>query len=451
MGKERTVFICQDCGYTSPKWLGKCPDCGEFNTLQEERAQREQEKSRWVFSSQKPQLIGQVKTEENQRFLTGIAELDRVLGGGIVAGSMVLVGGGPGIGKSTLLLQTAGNIATQGQPVLLVSGEESIQQIKMRGQRLGAVADNLYLVSEIAVDRIKNRVKELAPKFLIIDSIQTLYHPDVTSAPGSVTQVRECTGELLRMAKTLGISVFIVGHVTKDGAIAGPRLLEHMVDTVLYFEGSNYNSYRLVRAIKNRYGATNELAVFEMKANGLKSVSNPSAILLAERSAETSGSIVVATIEGSRPLLVEVQALVTDTYQSIPRRLTSGVDFNRALLTLAVLERRAGFHLEREDIYINVVGGIKVTEPAIDLGLALAVASAHLDKPISPEIAVFGEIGLSGDIRYVARVDDRLQEASKLGFKKIIMPFQDRKSLKTPKGVELLMVKTLSEAVKMIG
>ncbi|HEX21678.1 MAG TPA: DNA repair protein RadA, partial [Actinobacteria bacterium] len=405
----------------------------------------------WVFSSQKPQLIGQVKTEENQRFLTGIAELDRVLGGGIVAGSMVLVGGEPGIGKSTLLLQTAGNIATQGQPVLLVSGEESIQQIKMRGQRLGAVADNLYLVSEIAVDRIKNRVKELAPKFLIIDSIQTLYHPDVTSAPGSVTQVRECTGELLRMAKTLGISVFIVGHVTKDGAIAGPRLLEHMVDTVLYFEGSNYNSYRLVRAIKNRYGATNELAVFEMKANGLKSVSNPSAILLAERSAETSGSIVVATIEGSRPLLVEVQALVTDTYQSIPRRLTSGVDFNRALLTLAVLERRAGFHLEREDIYINVVGGIKVTEPAIDLGLALAVASAHLDKPISPEIAVFGEIGLSGDIRYVARVDDRLQEASKLGFKKIIMSFQDRKSLKTPKGVELLMVKTLSEAVKMIG
>jgi len=451
MGKERTVFICQDCGYTSPKWLGKCPDCGEFNKMQEERTQREQEKSRWVFSSQKPQLISQVRTDDNQRFLTGIDELDRVLGGGIVAGSMVLVGGEPGIGKSTLLLQAAGNIASQSQAVLLVSGEESIQQIKMRGQRLGAITDNLYLLSEIAVDRIKNRIEEIGPKFLIVDSIQTLYHPEVSSAPGSVTQVRECTGELLRMAKTLGISVFIVGHVTKNGAIAGPRLLEHMVDTVLYFEGSNYNSYRLVRAIKNRYGATNELAVFEMKENGLKSVSNPSSILLAERSAETSGSVVVATIEGSRPMMVELQALVTNTYQSIPRRLTSGVDFNRALLTMAVLERRAGFHLEREDIYINVIGGIKVTEPAIDLGLALATASAHLDKPISQEIAVFGEIGLSGDVRYVARADDRLQEASKLGFTKVIMPFQERKSLKVPKGVELLMVKTLSEAVKMIG
>lgn len=451
MGKERTVFICQDCGYSSPKWLGKCPDCGEFNTLHEERTHREQEKSRWVFSSQAPQLISLVKTVDNQRFITGIEELDRVLGGGIVAGSMVLVGGEPGIGKSTLLLQAAGNIASRNQPVLLVSGEESIQQIKMRGQRLGAITDNLYLVSEIAVDRIKNRIEELAPKFLIVDSIQTLYHPDVGSAPGSVTQVRECTGELLRMAKTLGMSVFIVGHVTKDGAIAGPRLLEHMVDTVLYFEGSNYNSYRLVRAIKNRYGATNELAVFEMKENGLQSVSNPSAILLAERSAETSGSIVVATIEGSRPMLVELQALVTDTYQSIPRRLASGVDFNRALLTLAVLERRVGFHLEREDIYINVVGGIKVTEPAIDLGLALAVASAHLDKPINPEIAVFGEIGLSGDVRYVGRVEDRLQEAAKLGFKKIITPYQDRKSLKVPKGIELIMVKTLSAAVKAIS
>lgn len=451
MSKERTLFICQGCGYSSLKWIGKCPDCGEFNTFAEEQIHRDQERSRWIFSSQKPQLISDVQALESDRFATGIEELDRVLGGGIVAGSLVLVGGEPGIGKSTLLLQAASNLAQQGSSVLIVSGEESIQQIKMRAERLGAVTENLLLLSEIAIDRIKSQIEEVAPKFVVIDSIQTLYHPDVSSAPGSVSQVRECAGELMRMAKSWGIPIFIVGHVTKDGAIAGPRLLEHMVDTVLYFEGSNYNSYRLVRAVKNRYGATNELAIFEMKDSGLAGVSNPSAMLLAQRPSNSAGSVVVAVMEGTRPMLVELQALVTSTYISVPRRLASGVDFNRALLTLAVLERRAGMHLEREDIYINVVGGVKVVEPALDLGLALAVASAHHDKPLSSEMVAFGEVGLAGEVRYVTHMEARVKESIKLGFKKIILPVQEVESLKVPAGVELLPVKTLQQAVEQVS
>lgn len=451
MSKEKTVFVCQGCGSFSPKWIGKCPDCGEYNTFVEENVHRDQERARWIFSSQKPLPIVSVQPLETQRFTTGIDEFDRVLGGGVVAGSLVLIGGEPGIGKSTLLLQAAGNLGGAGSRVLLVSGEESIQQIKMRAERLGAVTDNLYLLSEIAIDRIKQRIEEVAPQFVIIDSIQTLYHPEVSSAPGSVSQVRECSGELMRLAKSSGIPIFIVGHVTKDGSIAGPRLLEHMVDTVLYFEGSNFNSYRLVRATKNRYGATNELAIFEMNEGGLAGVSDPSRMLLAERPEGSSGSVVVATMEGTRPLLVEVQALLTASYISIPRRLTSGVDSNRALLTMAVLERRAGIHLEREDIYINVVGGVRVVEPALDLGLALAIVSAHRDQPLDSGLVVFGEIGLAGEVRYAAHHEARVKEAVKLGFNQIILPFLDADTIKAPKNVRLHPVKTLQEAIGQVS
>ncbi len=450
MKKDRSVFACQNCGSISPKWIGKCPDCGEYNTYVEEKNHRDQEKTRWIFSSQKPLPINDVRAVKDKRFLTGIEELDRILGGGIVAGSLILVGGEPGIGKSTLLLQAASNVANQDTPVLIISGEESIQQIKIRADRLGAVSDKLFLLSEIAIDNIKEQIEKVAPEIVIIDSIQTLYHPEVASAPGSVSQVRECAGELMRLAKSWGIPIFIVGHVTKDGSIAGPRLLEHMVDTVVYFEGDNHNSYRLVRTIKNRFGATNELAIFEMNDNGLKGVTNPSEVLLAERPKNSPGSVVVATMEGTRPLLVELQALVTKSYLSIPRRLTSGLDNNRALLTLAVLQRRSGLHLEQEDIYVNVIGGIKVVEPAIDLGLALAVASAHKDKSLPEGLVVFGEIGLGGEIRYVNRMDQRVNEAIKLGFKQIIMPSHDIEKIDTPDDVRLCPVDSLQQAIEQV-
>ena len=450
MIKNRSVFACQGCGSTSPKWIGRCPDCGEYNTYVEEVTHRDQEKARWIFSSQKPLPIKHVQAVKDKRFSTQIEELDRILGGGIVAGSLILVGGDPGIGKSTLLLQAAGNIANEGSPVLIISGEESIQQIKIRADRLGVVNDRLFLLSEIDIDNIKEQIEKVAPEVVIIDSIQTLYHPEVASAPGSVSQVRECAGELMRLAKSWGIPIFIVGHVTKDGSIAGPRLLEHMVDTVVYFEGDNHNSFRLVRTIKNRFGATNELAIFEMKDNGLSGVTNPSEVLLAERPKSSPGSVVISTMEGTRPLLVELQALVCKSYLSIPRRLTSGLDNNRALLTLAVLQRRGGLHLEREDIYVNVIGGIRVVEPAVDLGLALAVASAHKDKSLPVDIVAFGEIGLGGEIRYVNRIEQRVNEAIKLGFKQIIMPRHDIEKIKSPDGVRLQPVDSLQQAIEQV-
>lgn len=449
MKKASAVWVCHECGSTSPRWVGRCPDCNEFNTFVEEKVRRAEETTaRWIFSSEKPLPVTEIDAIGEARRPTGMAEFDRVLGGGIVPGSLVLIGGEPGVGKSTLLMQAAGRLAEDGLKVLMVSGEESVQQVKLRAGRLNISSDNLLVLAEIAVDQIQLAVENTKPDILIIDSIQTLYHPEISSAPGSVSQVRECAGHLMRLGKGAGMPVFIIGHVTKDGQIAGPRLLEHMVDTVLYFEGGGQNAYRLVRAVKNRFGAANELAVFSMSDAGLEEVENPSALFLAERPHGAPGSIVAATMEGTRPLLIELQALVTPTYLSMPRRLTSGVDYNRAMITLAVLERRAGVRLNQADVYLNVAGGVKAGEPAVDLPLALAVVSAGNDRPIDGDLCAFGEVGLAGEIRFVTNIEGRIKEAAKLGFKNIIMP--DQKSPKAPPDVNLIIVKTLKQALEAI-
>lgn len=422
MSRQATVFACQNCGYNSPKWLGRCPECDNFNTLVEESAFAPVARAgRWLVAPSEPISIAEVELTNEQRVLCGIGELDRVLGGGIVAGSLVLVGGEPGIGKSTLLLQSAHNLANQGRGVLMVSGEESARQIRLRAERLGTLCPSLYLLAEVDLDLIEAAVDKIKPEFVVIDSIQTVSHPDITSAPGSVAQVRECTAAFLRMAKSRGIPIFLVGHVTKDGAIAGPRVLEHMVDTVLYFEGTQNNSWRLVRAVKNRFGPTNELAIFEMGDGGLREVPSPSQFLLS--SSQTGpGCIVAATMEGTRPLLMEVQALVAPSYLASPRRVTSGVDVSRLLLVAAVLERKAGARLGQQDIYLSVAGGVKVIEPALDLAMAMAMVSAMREKAGAPGSAVCGEVGLTGEVRSVGRVLERAREAARLGFERIIVP-----------------------------
>lgn len=449
MSKTKYVVRCQECGYLSPQWLGKCPDCGQWNTMVEEVAETKHSRPSVV---EQPQQITQVSGLLEERYPTGIGELDRVLGGGLVPGAMVLVGGEPGIGKSTLLLQASHNISQTVGPVLLVSGEESAHQVRMRASRLGTLSERIYILSETDLEQIGKQVENLNPSLLVIDSIQTMFHSDIPSAPGSISQVRECTSRLMQLAKRRNLPAFITGHVTKEGAIAGPRVLEHIVDTVLYFEGERHHSYRIIRAVKNRYGSTNEIGIFEMKSAGLEEVSNPSAMFLAERASSVSGSVVVVTMEGTRPLLVEVQALVTPSYLTIPRRLTSGLDYNKFLLTMAVLERRAGVRLERQDIYVSIAGGVKATEPAVDLGVALAVATAHRDTKIPADLAVFGEIGLSGEIRYVSNVEQRVKEAGKLGFKKIFMPALGREVLgEAGTGeIQIFSVRTVDEALKNI-
>lgn len=450
MGKAQGVWRCQDCGSTSPKWLGRCPDCREFNTFVEEQVQRAPDKgARWIFSSRTPLPVTNIVADDDERWPSGLDELDRVLGGGIVPGSLILLGGEPGVGKSTLMMQAAGRLAAAGRRVLLVTGEESVRQVKLRATRLGVVSENLLLLAEIAVDQIQAAVENSRPDILIVDSIQTLYHPDIASAPGSVSQVRESAGHLMRLGKGSNIPIFLIGHVTKEGAIAGPRLLEHMVDTVLYFDGGGRQAYRLVRAVKNRFGAANELAVFEMGDDGLRQVENPSELFLSQRPQEAAGSVVAAAIEGTRPLLVELQALVTPSYLSMPRRLTSGVDYNRAMITLAVLERRAGIRLDQADVYVNVAGGVKLSEPALDLPLALAVVSAGADRPVGADLCAFGEIGLAGEIRSVTHLETRLKEAAKLGFKKAILP--DQRSGKIDADIELAAVKTLQAALEEIS
>ncbi|ADU92596.1 DNA repair protein RadA [Geobacillus sp. Y412MC52] len=453
MAKKKTKFVCQECGYESAKWLGRCPGCQTWNSLVEE-IEQEKPTVRGAFlhseraGSAKPVPITAVEAVQEPRMKTNSAELDRVLGGGIVKGSLVLIGGDPGIGKSTLLLQTSAQLAAAGHQVLYVSGEESVKQVKLRAGRLRAECDRLYVLAEADLEYIVAAVETVQPACVIIDSIQTVYRTDISSAPGSVAQVRECTAELMKLAKTKGIAIFIVGHVTKEGAIAGPRLLEHMVDTVLYFEGERHHTYRILRAVKNRFGSTNEIGIFEMRDIGLKEVENPSEVFLEERSRGAAGSTVVAAMEGTRPVLVEIQALVSPTSFGNPRRMATGLDHNRVSLLMAVLEKRVGLLLQNQDAYLKVAGGVKLDEPAIDLAVAVSIASSFRDRPTNPADVIIGEVGLTGEVRRVSRIEQRVQEAVKLGFSRIIVPKNNLAGWQPPKGVQVIGVSHVAEALE---
>ncbi|HEV8339814.1 MAG TPA: DNA repair protein RadA [bacterium] len=449
MPTPRLRYTCQSCGYASPKWLGRCPDCGEWNTFVEEAAPQSSPRSRPRGSAGAAQVISaaDVPVELEPRQATGIGEFDRVLGGGIVPGSLVLIAGEPGAGKSTIASQVAARLAADDAPVLYVSGEESVRQARMRMERLGPIPPGLLLLAENDLDAISAAIEGRSPTLSVIDSIQSVYRPDLPSAPGSVGQVRECTGSLLTLAKGRGISMLIVGHVTKEGTLAGPRVLEHLVDTVLYFEGDRHHAYRVLRATKNRFGSTNEIGVFEMGPAGLTEVSNPSAAFLAERPAETSGSAVVCALEGTRPLLLEVQSLVTPTPFGMPRRTAAGVDYNRLLLLLAVLERRAGLHLASHDVYASVTGGMTVDDPAADLGIAAAVASAFRDRPVDPGTVILGEVGLAGEVRAVRQAARRAAEAARLGFQRAVTP---RGEVEWPAAIEIIPVASVSQALEVL-
>ncbi|ELK46901.1 DNA repair protein RadA [Halobacillus sp. ACCC02827] len=454
MAKRKTKFVCQECGYETPKWMGKCPGCNQWNTLVEETS-APAGNSRHVFQTSstsamtKPERITQIKSQKEPRLPTSMPEFNRVLGGGIVAGSLVLIGGDPGIGKSTLLLQVSAQIAKKDFPVLYISGEESSRQTKLRAERLGVMSDELYVLPETNLQDVLNQIDQIEPKFVVIDSIQTIFKEDITSAPGSVAQVRECTSHLMRIAKTKGIPIFIVGHVTKEGSIAGPRLLEHMVDAVLYFEGERHHTFRILRSVKNRFGSTHEMGIFEMKEKGLEEVLNPSEIFLEERSQGAAGSIVVASMEGTRPVLVEIQALISPTAYGNPRRMATGLDTNRVPLLMAVLEKRAGLLLQNQDAYVKVAGGVKLDEPAIDLAVALSIASSFRNKVSNGDDVVVGEVGLTGEIRRVSRIEQRVQEAAKLGFKRAIIPKKNMDGWTPPSQIEVIGVSTVQEAMKV--
>ncbi|MBM7663391.1 DNA repair protein RadA/Sms [Bacillus mesophilus] len=453
MVKRKTKFTCQACGYESAKWMGKCPGCGAWNTLTEElEPSKSGRKLTFTASANegmsKPIKLKDVETIQEPRIKTDITEFNRVLGGGIVRGSLVLIGGDPGIGKSTLLLQISSYLASK-QNVLYISGEESVKQTKLRAERLDVSSDSLYVLSETDLELITKSIEETDPAFVVVDSIQTIYHPEVQSAPGSVSQVRECTAELMRIAKTKGIAIFIVGHVTKEGAIAGPRLLEHMVDTVLYFEGERHHSYRILRAVKNRFGSTNEMGIFEMKEEGLEEVLNPSEIFLEERSKGAAGSTVVASMEGTRPVLVEIQALVSPTSFGNPRRMATGLDVNRVSLLMAVLEKRVGLLLQNQDAYLKVAGGVKLDEPAIDLAVAVSIASSFKDQPSSATDILIGEVGLTGEVRRVSRIEQRVQEAAKLGFKRAIIPEKNIGNWNVPPEIKVVGVEHVRQALQL--
>lgn len=450
MAKTKTVFYCTACGNESPKWQGRCPACGAWNTLEEHVEKPTavgKAKSSPVGMSRKPQRLSQVDSDAEIRFSTGMGELDRVLGGGAVAGSLVLVGGAPGIGKSTLLLQICAQLCRE-RRVLYVSGEESERQIKLRGQRLGVDSEELYLLSETRLSDILEAVEEMKPDILITDSIQTLYREENESSPGSISQVKDCTMALMQLSKSMGITVFVVGHINKDGAIAGPKVLEHMVDCVLYFEGDPNSSYRMLRAAKNRFGSTNEIGVFEMGDSGLMEVPNPSQMLLEGRPEGASGTCVACVMEGTRPVLAEVQALVTKTTFNVPRRAADGFDFNRAVLLLAVAEKRGGMKLNIFDAYINVIGGLRLDEPGADLPVVLAVASSYRDQTIPDDLLAIGEVGLTGEIRAVSNMNQRLAEAARLGFKKCIIPKYGSEKLEIPSGLTVYRVRNLREAIE---
>ena len=453
---KNTVFFCQNCGYESAKWMGQCPGCREWNTFVEEQVVTGQGKSSRMktvtgFSEKnKPAKLSEVSIEKEDRISTGIGELDRVLGGGIVAGSLTLVGGDPGIGKSTLLLQVCRNLAGDGREVLYVSGEESLKQIKLRANRIGTFSDHLKLLCETNLESIEETIKRSKPEVVIIDSIQTMFHGEISAAPGSISQVREATGLFLQLAKGLGVSIFIVGHVTKEGTVAGPRVLEHMVDTVLYFEGDRHASYRLLRGVKNRFGSTNEIGVFEMEAEGLKEVLNPSEFMLNGRPENASGSVVACSMEGTRPILVEIQALVCHSNFGIPRRQTTGTDFNRVNLLMAVLEKRLGLQMGNCDAYVNIAGGIKIQEPAIDLGIAMAIVSSFKNRAVGSDMIVMGEVGLSGEVRAVSMIPVRVQEAKKLGFATCVIPSVCMDSVKEISGIKIIGVSHVGEAMDLI-
>ena len=451
MAKAKTVFFCTSCGNETPKWQGRCPSCGAWNTLEEHIEKPTavgKARSAPVGLSRTPQKLTQVDTDTEIRFSTGMGELDRVLGGGAVAGSLVLVGGAPGIGKSTLLLQICDSLCA-GRSVLYVSGEESERQLKLRAQRLGVSPDQLYILSETRLSDVLAAVAEIKPDILIVDSIQTLYNEENDSSPGSISQVKDCTMSMMQLSKAEGLTVFVVGHINKDGNIAGPKVLEHMVDCVLYFEGDQNSSYRLLRAAKNRFGSTNEIGVFEMMDKGLVEVPNPSQMLLAGRPEGAPGTCVACVMEGTRPVLAEVQALVTKTTFNVPRRAADGFDFNRAVLLLAVAEKRAGMKLNVFDAYINVIGGLRLDEPGADLPVVLAVASSYRDQPIADDLVAIGEVGLTGEIRTVSHMNQRLGEVARLGFKKVIIPKGGAQKLEIPDGLTVYRVKNLREAIEM--
>ncbi len=449
--KAKTIFVCNECGYESAKWMGKCPACNSWNTFFEEKLSTKVESGKREKKIQEaPKPLNSFVGQDAQRTSTGYAELDRVLGGGLVKGSLVLVGGEPGIGKSTLILQLCDKVKGEGK-VLYVSGEESAEQIKLRADRLNIKNDDILFLGETDIDIIDQNIEELNPKLVIIDSMQTMYSEDISSAPGSVSQVREITSRIMKICKSRKITTIIIGHVTKDGNIAGPRVLEHMVDTVLYIEGERYFSYRMIRGVKNRFGSTNEVGMFEMQEKGMVEITNPSSILISEREDNPSGSVVVATVEGTRPLLVELQALVTQSVFGLPRRTANGIDYNRLTLLVAVMEKKAGFMLGNQDVYLNVVGGLKVNEPALDLGIILATASSFKNVSIPKGVIALGEVGLTGEVRTINMMEKRLKEAERLGFKKCIIPENNKKLLKESYKLDIIGVKNINEAMKAIG
>ncbi|HCM79310.1 MAG TPA: DNA repair protein RadA [Lactobacillus sp.] len=455
MAKVKTRYVCQNCGYVSPRYLGRCPNCSEWNTLVEEVEQKSAAvkatpRVTLTGTTNAPQKIDTIKISQTPRVDTKNGELNRVLGGGVVPGSMVLIGGDPGIGKSTLLLQVSGSLSDQGGKLLYVSGEESANQIKMRAQRLGVSGSEFYLYPETDMGSILQNIEDLKPDYVIIDSVQTMQMPEVTSAVGSVAQIREVTAALMQVAKTNGITIFIVGHVTKGGAIAGPKILEHMVDTVLYFEGDMHRTYRILRAVKNRFGSTNEIGVFEMRDGGLVEVPNPSEIFLEERLSGATGSAVVVSMEGTRPILAEIQALVTPTAFGNAKRTTTGLDHNRVSLIMAVLEKRAGLLLQNQDAYLKAAGGVKLDEPAIDLAIAMSLVSSYRDQQTAPDDCFIGELGLTGEIRRVTRIDQRIAEAAKLGFKWVFIPQNNLNGLELPTNIDVVGVKTISEALRHV-